>query len=234
MITIKDLTKSFGTNEVLKGVDLEISPGKITAILGPNGSGKTTLIKSVLGMVIPDGGSILINQQDIAGQWNYRSSLSYLPQIARFPENLTIRELVAFIQDLHPAPTNEGPIIERFGLDPFLNKRLRNLSGGTRQKVNIMLSFMYDNPLVIMDEPTVGLDPVALIRLKDLIRAEHGKGKTMLFTTHIINLVEELADEIVFILEGKIFFKGTPAEMKAAHADDLELSIAKILEEADG
>ena len=234
MIKITGLKKSFGSNQVLKGVDLELAEGKITAILGPNGSGKTTMIKSILGMVIPDEGKIEIDGNDIAGQWKYRSSLSYLPQIARFPENLTIKELVSMIKDLNPKPTNEDRIIQLFGLQEYMGKRLRNLSGGTRQKVNIVLSFMYDNKLLIMDEPTAGLDPVALIRLKEIIQEERSKNKTILFTTHIISLVEELADEIIFLLEGKIYFKGAPAVMKEKYdKSSLERSIAMILEKED-
>ena len=182
-------------------------------------------------MVIPDEGIIEIEEKPISGQWKYRSSLSYLPQIAKFPENLTIHELVSMIKDLHPKKTNEDRFIKLFGLEEYMTQRLRNLSGGTRQKVNIMLSFMYDNPLLIMDEPTVGLDPVALIRLKDTILEEKKNGKTLLFTTHIISLVEELADEIIFLLEGKIYFKGSPAKMKEmVNESNLEKAIATILE----
>jgi len=231
MITIHGLKKAFNHNEVLKGIELEITPGKITAILGPNGSGKTTLIKSILGMVLPDEGEILIRQESIKNQWNYRSEISYLPQIARFPENLRVTELISMIKDLRAESTDENHLMAIFGLEDYLEKRLRNLSGGTRQKVNVVLSFMYDSPLIIMDEPTVGLDPVALLHLKELIMLERAKGKTLLFTTHIISLVEELADEIIFLLEGKIYFKGEPQEMKSRHdTTSLEKSIAMILE----
>ena len=216
---------------MLKGIELEIMPGKITAILGTNGSGKTTLIKSILGMVIPDEGEILIKQECIKNQWNYRSEISYLPQIARFPENLLATELISMIKDLRNESTDENHLIKIFELEECLEKRLRNLSGVTRQKVNVVLSFMYDSPLIIIDEPTVGLDPVALLHLKELIRVERAKGKTLLFTTHIISLVEELADEIIFLLEGKIYFKGEPEEMKSKHdPTSLEKSIAMILE----
>lgn len=231
MITIHGLKKAFNSNEVLKGIELEIMPGKITAILGTNGSGKTTLIKSILGMVISDEGEILIKQESIKNQWNYRSEISYLPQIARFPENLWVTELISMIKDLRNESTDENHLIKIFGLEECLEKRLRNLSGGTRQKVNVVLSFMYDSPLIIMDEPTVGLDPVALLHLKELIRVEPAKGKTLLFTTHIISLVEELADEIIFLLEGKIYFKGEPEEMKSKHdPTSLKKPIAMILE----
>ena len=234
MITIQGLKKSFNSNNVLKGIDLELTRGKITAVLGPNGSGKTTLIKCILGMVIPDEGTISMNDTDVKNQWEYRSQISYLPQIARFPENLRVSELIEMIRDLRDQPADEKSLIDSLRLSVYMDKRLRNLSGGTRQKVNIVLAFMYDCPLIIMDEPTAGLDPVALIRLKEIIKSEKEKGKTLLFTTHIISLVEEIADEIIFLLEGKIYFKGAPGELKQKYdSSNLERSIAMILEKED-
>ncbi|MGB0864666.1 MAG: ABC transporter ATP-binding protein [Saprospiraceae bacterium] len=230
MISIKNLYKSFGKNEVLKGIDIDFNASGITAVLGPNGSGKTTLIKSVLGMVIPNRGEILVNGKSIKKHWEYRSQIDYLPQIARFPENLKVNDLITMIKDLRSQPSDEQTFITNFGLEPFLDKRLGTLSGGTKQKVNLLLAFMYDNPILILDEPTNGLDPVALIRLKDLVRAERAKGKTILMTTHIMSLVEELADEIVFLLEGKVYFRGkVQALLEAQGEANLERAIAKML-----
>src|SRR5690554_5056561 len=209
MIEIKDLHKKFGKNEVLKGIDLSIKEGGIFSILGPNGSGKTTLIKCMLGMVIPDSGKITIRDEVIKNNYKYREKIDYLPQIARFPGNLKVKEIIAMIKDLRASKTqNEKELIELFKLGPFLNKRLDNLSGGTKQKVNLVLTFMFDSPLIILDEPTSGLDPISHLRLKNLIFAEKEKGKTILVTSHILSFVEDIADEIVFLLEGKIYFKG--------------------------
>lgn len=231
MIKITQLEKSFGKNEVLKGVDLEITQGGVFAILGPNGSGKTTIIKSILGMVIPSNGTIEVNGEEVKGNSQYRFGIDYLPQIARFPENLKVLELIEMVGDIRGQKGDPEPLIEMFGLVPFLKSKLRNLSGGTRQKVNIVLCFMFDNDIVILDEPTVGLDPVALIRLKDLIKSEKKKGKTILITTHIMDVVEELSDEIVFILEGRIYFRGTISDMYNITGETkLERSIARILE----
>ena len=231
MIEIRLLEKKFGKNKILKGVDLAIDTPGIFAVLGPNGSGKTTIIKSILGMVIPDHGQININGELINKKWEYRKHIDYLPQIARFPENLKVRELIEMVKDIRQQPSQETVLIERFDLEPYMDSKLRNLSGGTRQKVNLVLCFMFDNQILILDEPTAGLDPVALIRLKELIKEEREKGKVILITTHIMDVVEELADEIVFLLEGKIYFKGSLSELAEITGEvHLEKSIANILE----
>lgn len=234
MIEVIDLHKSFGKNKVLQGIDLKIESGGIFAILGPNGSGKTTLIKSILGMVIPDSGIIKLNDTVIKREWKYRNEIGYLPQIANFPTNLTVSELIGMIKDLRSSSNaKDDQLIELFKLEPFLKKKLGNLSGGTKQKVNIVLTFMCDNPLLILDEPTSGLDPISLIRLKDLITSEKEKGKTILITSHIMNFVEQVANDIVFLLEGKIYFKGSITELKSkTKQPDFEHAIASILQQS--
>lgn len=207
-ITIENLYKRFGKNHVLKGVNLSVEPGRIYAILGPNGSGKTTMIKSILGMVIPDQGEISVLDRPIKHGWKYRKQIDYLPQIANFPPNIKVQELIDMIKDLRNSTSAEEELIDLFGLEPFLDKKLSTLSGGTKQKVNIVLTFMFDSPLIILDEPTTGLDPWALIRLKELIQKEKANGKTILITSHIMQFVEEIANEIVYLLEGEIYFKG--------------------------
>ena len=229
MIQVKALHKRFGKNEVLTGLDLEIEEGGIFAILGPNGSGKTTLIKAILGMVVPNKGTINVLGKTINNQWKYRQEIEYLPQIANFPGNLRVKELIRMIQDLRQKPSEEKELVQIFGLEPFLDKKLATLSGGTKQKVNLVLTFMFDSPLIILDEPTSGLDPAALIRLKELIQQEKNKGKTILLTSHIMQFVEEVADEIVYLLEGKIYFKGSILDLlQKTGKTDFEHAIAAI------
>lgn len=233
MIIIKNLHKKFGKVTVLDGLNLTFENNGIHTILGPNGSGKTTLIKSILGLVIPDKGLIEFQGKQILGEWKYRNMISYLPQIANFPQNLTVKELFQMINDIRPGAKKEAELISLFQLQPYLDKKLGHLSGGTAQKVNIVITFMYDSPLIILDEPTGGLDPIALLRLKQLIRQEKENGKTIVITTHIMSFVEEISDEIVFILEGKIYFKGTVTQLKEdTKQDNLEKAIANILEES--
>lgn len=229
MVSIENVRKKFGKNLVLEGVDLNIEGGGIFAILGPNGSGKTTLIKSVLGMVVPDNGTIKVLEKPVKNNWKYRHDISYLPQIANFPANLRVKELIRMIQDLRQKPSDMVKLVGLFGLEPFLDKKLATLSGGTKQKVNIVLTMMFDSPLLILDEPTTGLDPAALICLKKLIREEKENGKTILITSHIMQFVEEMADEIVYLLEGKIYFRGNIEALKTkTEQTNFEHAIAAI------
>ena len=138
------------------------------------------------------------------------------------------------IKNLRGKETREDELIALFKLEPFLNKKLGNLSGGSRQKVNIVLTFMFDSPIIILDEPTSGLDPVSMVRLKEFIRKEKERGKLIFITTHILSFVEEMADEIVFLLEGKIHFQGSvKAITEQTNQQNLEYAIASILENED-
>ena len=230
MIEFKDVHKKYGKLEVLKGVSFTIKDGGIIAILGPNGSGKTTSMKSFLGMVVPTKGDILFNGKSIKNQWAYREQISYLPQIANFPSNLKVKELIAMIKNIKKLPCHEQELIELFGLQKHLNKSLGNLSGGTKQKVNLVLTFMVDVPVLVLDEPTSGLDPIAILALKKLILREKEKGKTILITSHILSFIEELSDEILFILEGNIYFRGTPQQLlETTQKNNFQEAIAELL-----
>lgn len=230
MIHAKNLNKKYGKLKVLKNLDLHIAKGGIFSILGPNGSGKTTLIKCLLGLVIPESGEILLNSENIINKYSYRKNIDYLPQIANFPPNLKVNELIKMIKDLRNKETRNEELIKIFGLQEFLDKKLANLSGGTKQKVNLLLAFMFNSPIVILDEPTSGLDPIALLQLKKIILSEKANGKTIIITSHIMNFVEEMSDEIVFLLDGKIYFQGSTSELKSrTQQKDLEHAIASIL-----
>ncbi|MBC9798309.1 ABC transporter ATP-binding protein [Sinomicrobium weinanense] len=230
MVSIQNLNKAFGRNQVLDNLSLQINQKGVTAILGPNGSGKTTLIKSILGMTIPDKGTITINGRDIKKDVLYRENLDYLPQIADFPDNLKVKELIKMIKDLRNKPARDETLIRFFGLEPFLDKKLNTLSGGTRQKVNLILAFMFDSPLMILDEPSSGLDPVSLIRLKEWINMEKAQGKIILVTSHIMSFVEEIAENIAFLLDGKIYFNGSLSQLRTKTGqEDLEHAIASLL-----
>lgn len=229
MIEFKNIHKKFGKQQVLHGIDLKFDQPGIFAILGPNGSGKTTLIKSLMGMVHPTEGEILINGEIKKGN-EYRNNIAYLPQIARFPENLSVNEFLNFIENIRGKGQRKEELMTAFGVRDFASKKLRALSGGMRQKVNLVSALMYDTQTIVLDEPTIGLDPVALIALKDWIRNEQAAGKTILLTTHIMDIVQELADEIVFLLDGKVYYRGTQDELLLkTNTPNTEHAIAQLL-----
>ncbi len=231
-IVVEGLHKRFGRNHVLKGIDLTIRSGEITAILGPNASGKTTLIKCILGLVIPNRGRVTVMGEDVRKGVEYRRYIGYMPQIARFPENITVSELLSMVKDVRSQPADEERYLELFGLHRFLNTPLGVLSGGTRQKVNATLAFMFDNAIYILDEPTVGFDPVASTNFKDEVFRLKERGKSVVFTSHIMSEVEELADRVVFLLGGVIRFDGTPHQFKERTGEStLERAIAKLMRE---
>ncbi|MFQ5584284.1 MAG: ABC transporter ATP-binding protein [Calditrichia bacterium] len=178
MIEISGLKKRFGKLEVLKGIDLEIEGRKVNAIVGPNAAGKTTLIKSILGLVKPDSGSIFVKGQKLNGIWDYKKYIGYMPQIARFPENLTASEVIRLLTDLREnSAKTDIELLKSFGLEKEIEKALRTLSGGTRQKVSAVIAFMFHPDILILDEPTAGLDPISSSILKDKIIKEKNKFK---------------------------------------------------------
>jgi Cu-processing system ATP-binding protein len=215
---------------VLRDISLELPHSGIVALLGPNGSGKTTLLKCFLGMVLADSGDIVFDGRSVLGQYEYRAKVSYLSQIARFPENLTARELISLMKEIKQGETRDADFIEVFNLEKELDKKMGSLSGGTRQKVNITLALMHDDPLIILDEPSTGLDPLSLQELKKFILKERERGKLILITTHILSLAEDLADDILFLLEGDIYFNGSLKDLLSDQGEiNLENSIAHIL-----
>ena len=230
MITIDNVSKSYGAHQVINNINLSIKDNGILAVLGPNGSGKTTLLKCLLGMVIFDSGDILFKGKSIKGDILYRAEIGYLSQIAQFPENLTGWELIKFMKKLKPGETREEEIIALFQLENELGKKMSHLSGGTRQKVNIILALMHDDPVIILDEPSTGLDPLSLKKLKIFIRKEKAENKLILITTHIMSLAEELADQILFLLDGNIHFNGSLVELyHSTEEKSLEDAIAHFL-----
>ena len=231
MIDIKGLEKSFGRLRVLRGLDLRIERGAVTAIVGPNASGKTTLIKTILGLTKPDAGSIVFDGHRLNGAWSYRERIGYMPQAARFPENLCAREVIAMLKDLRARPGDlDEELLDAFDLDAELDKPVRTLSGGTRQKISAVVAFLFRPDVLILDEPTAGLDPVASSVLKDKILRERDAGKTFILTSHIMSEVEELSDNIAFLLDGKVHFAGSTDAIKAATGQPrLERAIAQLL-----
>jgi Cu-processing system ATP-binding protein len=215
MIRACALTKSFGLTDVLRGLDLDLTRGRITGLIGPNGSGKTTFIKILLGLTAPDAGVLSFDGEAVGRDVGYRARIGYMPQIARYPENLSVAELFALVKDVRNdnRPRDES-LIAQFRLWDQFDKRFRTLSGGNKQKVNAALAFLFRPDLLILDEPTAGLDPASSATLKDKILAERDRGCTVLITSHIMAELDELCDDVVFLLDGRVRFAGSLSDIK--------------------
>jgi Cu-processing system ATP-binding protein len=228
MIDIQGLCKTFGKLKVLKNVNLHCQRNQSIALIGPNGCGKTTLIKSILSMVIPDKGEILFSGKNIKGDYQYRSAIGYMPQIGRYPENMNVGQVIQTMQQLRGAATTalDQDLYEAYKLKDILHKRMATLSGGTRQKVSAYIAFMFNPQVLILDEPTAGLDPLAAEILKEKINVEKQKDKLVLITSHLLSELDELVSELIFMQEGEVVFHKNTAQLKS---DMNEMTISKAI-----
>ncbi|MCE3283340.1 MAG: transporter ATP-binding protein [Chitinophagaceae bacterium] len=208
MIIATNVSKKFGKLKALDDVSVTCNKGECIALIGPNGSGKTTLIKSILGMVVPDSGFITFNGRNILRDWSYRNDIGYMPQIGRYPENMTIGQVLDMMKDIRRRKNVEtdNDLVNAFGLHDLMKKRMRTLSGGTRQKVSASLAFLFNPSVLVLDEPTAGLDPVASEILKEKIIAEKKKGKLVLITSHVLSELDDLVTQIIYLQDGKLRF----------------------------
>lgn len=205
MLETINLTKNFGKLKALDSVSVRLDRGQAVSLVGPNGSGKTTFLKSVLGLVIPDCGQILLENRSVLNGWDYRKQIGYMPQIGRYPENMRVRQLFEMIRELRGGQVRtDDDLMKSFEVKKFEDKPMRTLSGGTRQKVSACLAFLFDPDMLILDEPTAGLDPLAAEILKEKILFEKKKGKLVLITSHILSDLEEMTTDVLYIMDGKI------------------------------
>ncbi|GAB4030234.1 ABC transporter ATP-binding protein [Spirosoma gilvum] len=238
MITISNLTKSYGRQTVLYPLSVQLQAGQAVSLIGPNGAGKTTLIKSILGLVVPDSGDIWFHGQSILGGWQYRQHIGYMPQIGRYPDNMTIRQVFTMLKELRataPQVANiplDEELIDAFALNRHMDKPMRSLSGGTRQKVSACMAFMFNPGVLILDEPTAGLDPLATEILKDKIRREKENGKLILITSHILSDLEELTTEIMYLQDGRLQFFNSVDWLKDVTGEQkLSRAVAAVMKE---
>lgn len=211
MIIASNVSKQFGKLKALDNVSVTCNQGECIALIGPNGSGKTTLIKSILGMVVPDSGFITFNGRNILHDWAYRSNIGYMPQIGRYPDNMSIGQVISMMKDIRHVPGNQldAELIDTYQLQQLAQKRMRTLSGGTRQKVSAALAFLFNPDVLILDEPTAGLDPLSSELLKAKIIREKEKGKLVLITSHILSELDDLVTQVLYMQDGRLQFHKT-------------------------
>ena len=231
MIQINNLSKNFGKLKVLNDVNLFCKEGECIALIGPNGCGKTTLIKTILGMVIPTEGTIKVNNETISKNFEYRKHLGYMPQIGRYPENMTIGQIIEMIKEIRKYEGElDEELLQQFKLKDIFNKPMSTLSGGTTQKVSATLAFLFNPDVLILDEPTAGLDPLASEILKAKIISEKKKGKLILITSHLLSELDDLITQIIFMQDGVVLFHKTIAELKLVTGEEkISKAIATIL-----
>ena len=208
MIRIENVSKRFKKLQVLDNVSANFSEGQVVSLIGPNGSGKTTLIKAILGMVRPDSGRIVFNDTVVSNDFHYRENIGYMPQIGRYPDNMKVGQLFTMLKDIRGVKDDalDQDLIIRFNIPDIYNKAMRTLSGGTRQKVSAALAFLFNPKVLILDEPTAGLDPLSSEILKSKITAERNKNKLILITSHVLSDLDELTTHIMYLQEGRVQF----------------------------
>jgi Cu-processing system ATP-binding protein len=228
MIRIQHISKRFRKLQVLNDISAEFEKGQVVSLIGPNGSGKTTLIKSILGMVRPDEGKIEVDGVIIKSDPSYREKIGYMPQIGRYPDNMKVGQLFKMLKNIRGIDESKlnSSLIKQFELENIYEKPMRTLSGGTRQKVSAAVAFLFDPAILILDEPTAGLDPLSSEILKDNIIAEKKRNKLILLTSHILSDLDEFTSHIMYLQEGKMqFFK----DLASLQEETGELRIGKAI-----
>ena len=234
MIEVKKLTKKFGKFTALDDLNLSFTNSKSIALIGPNGCGKTTLIKSILGLNVIETGDILVDGKSVKDDYRYRKDIGYMPQIGRYPENMSIGQTIKMIKDTRKISEThlDTELLENFELEKMYDKKMGTLSGGTTQKVSAVLAFMFDPKVIILDEPTAGLDPLASEILKNKIIKEKNRGKLIIITSHLLSELDDIVSEIVFMNEGKIIVQQSVTDlMTERKSEKISESIISILKE---
>ncbi len=206
MITVEHLTKKFGKFTAVSDVSFEVKGGEVFAFLGPNGSGKTTTLKSIIGLNIPTSGTIHVHGFDVRSHSKEaKRHMSYLPQRVIFPETLTAREVTRFYSSLRNISKSVADdALSKDGFNGFSDKLVSEFSGGMIQRLGLTVISIPDAPILLLDEPTANLDPQGVKQFRDFIVEQKAKGKTIIFSTHLLAEAEQLADRVAIFVSGKL------------------------------
>lgn len=231
MIEINRISKRFGHLQVLQEVSASFGAGQCVALIGPNGCGKTTLIKTILGLVKPDAGDILFDNASILDRYEYRKEIGYMPQAGRYPDNMRIGQVIDLVKQIRGMEEGlDTDLYDGFEVKGMLDKRMRTLSGGTIQKISAVLAFLFSPRVLILDEPTAGLDPLASELLRQKIQRELENGKLILITSHLLSELDEMATHLLFMQEGVILFHKPVNELqRETGTDRISRAITQVL-----
>lgn len=235
MIVARHLSKSFGRLRALDDFSVTMNRGQSVLLIGPNGSGKTTFIKCMLGLVLPNKGELTLDGENLLQNPSLRRAIGYMPQIGRFPDHLRVGQIFEMMREIRRGTftKTDEDLVEAYEIDKIAHKAARTLSGGTRQKVSACLAFLFDPDILILDEPTAGLDPVAAEILKEKVRAERAKDKLILMTSHILSDLDEITSDVLHLIEGKLQFYRSIDDLMSEHGDEkLGRVIARIMRES--
>lgn len=225
MLEIKNLTKKFGEKVAVNNIDITVKPGEIYGFLGPNGAGKSTTIKMIVGILLPDSGTINIKGIDaINNDLEAKRHIAYVPDNPEVYEHMTGRQYLNFMADVFKMGVNErNAAIEKyadiFEMKGNLDIQIVGYSHGMKQKIVLMGALIHDPDLLILDEPMVGLDAKSSFRLKEIMRERTREGKSVFFSTHVMEVAENLCDRISIINRGNLIAVGTLEEIKAQAKD---------------
>lgn len=236
MIEIRDIHKKYNHREILRGINITCPVGKVTGMIGPNSCGKTTLMKCILGLTPPDSGEIRIAGKLVGKEASYRGDLGYMSQTTSFPENLKTHEIFYLLEELRKKQSlRKEELIHELALEPFLEKPFGVLSGGAKQRVGAAAALMFDPSILVLDEPTASLDPLAAVQMRKIIRRENQNGKTIVLISHILSEIEELASELALMIDGKIEYFGDLWTFKeSVKAPNLEQAVVNHLQSTLG
>ena len=222
MIEAGHITKTFGRLRALDDFSASMSSGRAYSLIGPNGSGKTTFIKCLLGTVIPDAGTLTLDSESLLNNPALRARIGYMPQIGRYPDNMRVAQLFDLLGEIREGSSRgrDEDLMKAFEIDKIANKPMRTLSGGTRQRVSACLAFLFNPDVLVLDEPTAGLDPVSVEVLKEKVISEQKKGKLVLLTSHILSDLDEITTDVMFLMEGKLRFSRPIEDLRAETGEE--------------
>ncbi|WP_164669309.1 ABC transporter ATP-binding protein [Virgibacillus doumboii] len=220
ILSLNDLTINLGGKRVLNGINLDVYQGQIIGYIGPNGAGKSTTVKIMLGLIEDYNGTVEIFDQDIAdGDHTYKRRIGYVPENAEIYDNLTASEYLTFIGELYGLDSREAEskarnLMREFEMDNVFNTRISSFSKGMRQKVLIIASLLHDPDLLFLDEPLNGLDANSVMIIKEILAQLAAQGKTIFYSSHIMDVVEKISNRIILLTDGEIAADGSFEELR--------------------